>query len=135
MKLPSDLDLKLLRKGLRKKLPPQIKDGDHGYLPKLGEFKVLSKNSELYLEWRLLDQSNREVKIAKWLDLCKEINFEHERLEIGYMLHEMYSNKAKEIRDSIGHPMLAIQYADPYEELANRWKHWGIVQAGFMLRL
>lgn len=135
MKLPNQTELQALRKGLRKQMPPKINEGDNGCFPKIGKFKVLIKNSELHIEWQLLNKSDSEIKIANWMDLCKNEDLEMERLELGYLIHKMYKIEAKKVRDSIGHPLTAIQYAAPYEEIADRWMHWAIVPAGFMLKL
>ena len=136
MILPDQQQIQILRKGLRKKLPPKIHDDISFIDSSLGEIQVLTKDSELYIKWKIFDNNpESDFKVEKWNNLCLDPQLENDLLEIGILGFEIFDKKAKEVRDSIGHPMAALQQSYPIEELAERWKHWGIVPAGFMLGL
>lgn len=46
------------------------------------------------------------------------------RIAVGLMAAGVFKGIAKEVRDSIGHPLTAIRESAPYEDMAEAWAAW-----------
>jgi hypothetical protein len=96
--------------------------------------KFTSDDDDFKVEWVSFDGDNKsDLKQASWQELCTDPNFEHRRLEIGFIFSRLLEIHAQKVMDSIGHPITAFEEAEPYRAEAKRWKHWALVPAGHML--
>jgi len=136
MKLPTQEELKALRKGLRKRKCPLIFDGMWCSEPGIGGIKVSAAESGFHIEWVSFNSGVKsDLKHAEWNSLCSDVNFEIQRFEIGIVVSEILLAQGQKVMDSIGHPIDAFNEAKPYRDAADDWKHWAIVRAGHMLGL
>jgi len=136
MKLPTQLELQALRKGLRKRKLPRVFDGMWCSEPGIGGIKVTAKGSDFHIEWVSFNGGLKsELKHADWDSLCSDVDFEIQRFEIGIVVSEILLAQGQKVIDSIGHPIDAFNEAKPYRDAADDWKHWAIVKAGHMLGL
>lgn len=136
MKIPSQAELEVLRKGKRKRKVPKIFDGMWASEPGVGGVKFTLNDLDYLVEWVTSDNGIiSPQKTASWKSLCQDPDHEMYRLEIGLTLSELFGINARRIMDSIGHPMTAIYEAKPYLAEAENWKHWAIVKSGHMLGL
>ena len=136
MKLPTELELQSLRKGLRKRKLPRVFDGMWCSEPGIGGVKVTAKGSDFHIEWVSFDEGVKSaIKHADWNSLCSECSLEMQRLEIGMVVSEISLAQGQQVMGSIGHPIDAFNEAKPYRDVAESWKHWGLVKAGHMLGL
>ena len=134
MIFPKSEDLQQLRKGLRKRNPPKIFSGLWCSQPGIGGMRVVAAEEDFTIEWVYFEHGARsEMKRASWKELCNDPVLESERLQIGCVVSEIYKIQGAGIRDSIGHPVAAMQQAKPYFDDADSWRHWGLVKAGHML--
>jgi hypothetical protein len=140
--LPTIEELKLLRKGLRKKALPEI-----DLLPPefsyegVGKFSKKKVDSDISIVWTI---RNCEPKYCMFSNLCLENEQEMNRLEFGWMI----ANFAR--LDSLLYlsQMRPISYEDHHQnqfnknylkqknhflKIENNWRHWAIVPAGHML--
>jgi len=139
--LPSVDDLKLLKKGLRKKpvpdvslLPNEFKYED------VGEFHKKIIGTAVSFAWKT---PNVQIKECFFIDLCIKKEHEIDRLQFGWMI----ANFA--LLDGMNHlsKMRPISYSDFHQNLFNKqyskehkhfqkienvWRHWAIVPAGHM---
>jgi hypothetical protein len=74
-----------------------------------------------------------DLKKASWHALCTNPDFEHQRLEIGFIFAQLLEIHAQKVMDSIGHPVAAFKDAAHYRADSEQWEHWAIVSAGHML--
>jgi hypothetical protein len=136
MKLPTQQELQSLRKGLRKRKLPRVFDGMWCSEPGIGGMKVTAFRSDFHIEWVSFDEGVKSaIKHADWISLCLESSQEMQRLEIGMVVSEISLAQGQQVMDSIGHPIAAFNEAKPYRDVAESWKHWGLVKAGHMLGL
>ena len=136
MKLPTQLELQALRKGLRKRKLPRIFDGMWCSEPGIGGMKVTASGAGFNIEWVSFDEGVKTaLKHADWSSLCLDSSQEMQRLEIGLVVSEIMLAQGQKVMDSIGHPIDAFNEAKPYRDSAENWKHWGLVIAGHMLGL
>jgi len=141
-KLPTDLEIKLIRKGLRKKMVPDISllPNEFGY-EEVGQFSKELINGSIVFQW--MTNSYESPKSRSYQDLCMNEDSEKDRLELGWMIADFARI------DAMSHlsQMRPISYADHHQNLFNRqyakqkrhfekieneWRHWSIVSAGHM---
>ncbi len=133
MNLPNRSELSALRKGLRKQKLPRVFDGMWGSEPGIGGVKFTSDAEDFRVEWVSFDGDVKsDLKEASWRALCTDPDFEHQRLEIGFIFSQLLEIHAQKVMDSIGHPITSFEEAEPYRAEAKRWKHWALVPAGHM---
>lgn len=136
MKLPTNVELQSLRKGLRKRKLPRVFDGMWCSEPGIGGVKMTAAGSDFHVEWVSFNNGVKsEPKQAEWSNLCSNPNFEMLRFEIGLVIFEILQSQGQKVMDSIGHPIDAFNEAKPYRDAADEWKHWATVRAGHMLGL
>ena len=71
MKLPTQLELQALRKGLRKRKLPRVFDGMWCSEPGIGGMKVTAIGSDFNIEWVSFDEGVKSaIKHADWSSLC-----------------------------------------------------------------
>ena len=140
--LPNKEELKLIRKGLRKKLIPNIE-----LLPSAFEYDGVGKftkelnGSDVYLSWETANGTPNNHLLS---ELCMNAEYEFKRLEFGWMI----ANFAKIDSASYLSQMRPISYEDRnqnqfnkkyekqekhFQKIENEWRHWAIVPAGHML--
>ena len=134
MNLPTAEQLAELRKGLRRRKKPEIFAGMHWAAPGIGIIQVQGAGDDFRVEWQWCGGPSQHTrKHGLWRTLCISDEFELERFELGTLADLILQAHAKQISDSIGHPMVAYREAGPYLDSAARWRHWGRVRAGHML--
>ncbi|NOU14059.1 MAG: hypothetical protein HOO92_08880 [Methylococcaceae bacterium] len=133
---PTPEELQLLRKGLRKQKIPEMLVDWHGGHPELGEFTIISKNAETFVEWNAKTSNKKHFGLD---DLCNDPNLELERLEFGWLIANLAElDKLHEFED-INIPDPAYEMEEKarvwnfYEKIEKRWRHWAIVPAKHML--
>lgn len=140
--LPNKEELKLIRKGLRKKEVPNIE-----LLPPnfeyegVGKFAKESIDSDVSLVWETANGTANNHLLS---ELCMSAENELKRLEFGWMI----ANFAKLDSTSYLSQMRPISYEDRhqnqfnkqyekqeknFQKIENDWRHWAIVPAGHML--
>ena len=133
MKLPTQEELELLRKGLRKRKLPKVFDGMWCSEPGIGGMKVSVVGSDFHITWVSFEGGVKSAfKQAEWSSLCSDPNLEMERFEIGRVVSDIFEAQGQEVMNSIGHPIDAFKEAKPYRDAAHEWKHWAMVKAGHM---
>lgn len=136
MKRPSQDELQILRKGLRKRKVPKVFENLCCSEPGIGGVRVTALGKDYQIEWvTFVDGVKLEPRTAFWSELCTHEALEVDRFEIGFIVSEIMQCQAKAVMDSIGHPMAALKEAEPYRKAAEDWKHWGTVKAGHMTGL
>lgn len=127
--LPTKEQLPTLRKGLRKRKAPVVRSGMHGSFCTVGSFSVTSMADTFVIEWC---QNGHGIKSAEFRALCTDPTLELDRLELGWLISKMFDLEAKQIMDSIGHPIDAFNAAAEPRKNADDWRHWAKVKAGHM---
>lgn len=134
MHLPSHQELETLRKGLRKRKPPNVFDGMWVSEPGIGGIKLCADGDDFKIDWVVFKSGIKSpLRQVQWSALCHQPEFEMERLEIGIMVAAALEEQGKKVRDSIGHPVEALREAEPFIKAAEIWRHWALVKAGHML--
>lgn len=141
-KAPTIDELRLIRKGLRKKIIPDV-----NLLPEefryegIGGFSKKIERGSPTFEWSLSEST--PTKAATFHDLCMEKDHEMDRLEFGWLI----ANIARV--DGITHlqKMRPISYEEHhqdqfakhysiqkkhFEKIEKQWRHWSVVPAGHM---
>lgn len=126
---PSPDQLQALRKGLRRRKVPTIRQGMRGSFDDLGAFVARQDEGGLMVEWMF---KGSQKKAALFAELCSEPAREIDRLELGWLIANMFDAEAQRIMDAIGHPMEAIRESAEPRKLADDWRHWAIVKPGHM---
>ena len=118
------------RKSMRKKRPV-INNGDHGGHEDLGFFTV-HIDEEPFIEWSL---KGGDTKKFSYLELSENQNLEFERLEVGWLIGNIYSlNKMIHIQ-GMGGPAgesWLKEYArvsNWYEKNEKNWYEWAVAKA------
>jgi hypothetical protein len=140
--LPTLDQLKLIRKGLRKKKLP-----DFSLLPTKFEYDGVGKfvmeiiDSDYSIEWKT---DGSEIKKSSFNHLCVDSEKELDRLEFGWMIADFarldginHLRKIQRISNSDYHQDLfnkeyALQLKH-FQGIENVWRHWAIVPANQML--
>jgi hypothetical protein len=130
---PTAEELPGLRKGLRKRAVPHVFDGMWSSQPGIGGVIFNRDGSTYRVEWVAgASEKVQPRKKAMFDELCKRPEMELERLEIGYLLHDLCAHQASEVMNSMGGPNEAMSATAPIWKAADDWKHWGLVPAGHM---
>ena len=140
--LPNLEQLKLIRKGLRKKKIPDL-----SLLPNkfecdgVGKFAMKIIDSDYSIEWKT---DGSEIKNSSFIHLCVDSAKELDRLAFGWMIADFarldgisHLNKIQRIFNSDFHQDLfnkeyALQQKH-FQSIENVWRHWSIVPSGHML--
>lgn len=140
--LPTLDQLRLIRKGLRKKKMPDI-----SLLPAEFEYEGVGKfvkkvvNSDYLIEW---ETQGKETKKSTFINLCVDSEQELDRLVFGWMIADFarldcinYLRKMRPISYSDFHQnQFNKQYVSQqrhFQRIENVWRHWAIVPASHML--
>jgi hypothetical protein len=140
--LPNSDQLKLIRKGLRKKKIPDL-----SLLPNefecdgVGKFAMKIIDSDYSIEWKT---DGSEIKNSSFIHLCVDSAKELERLAFGWMIADFarldginHLSKIDRISNSDFHQDLfnkeyALQQKH-FQGIENVWRHWAIVPVSHML--
>ena len=140
--LPNLDQLKLIRKGLRKKKIPDL-----SLLPNkfecdgVGKFAMKIIDSDYSIEWKT---DGSEIKNSSLIHLCVDSAKELDRLAFGWMIADFarldginHLSKIHRISNSDFHQDLfnkeyALQQKH-FQGIENVWRHWAIVPASHML--
>ena len=140
--LPTLDQLKLIRKGIRKKKIP-----DFSLLPNEFEYDGVGKfvldiiDTEYFIEWKT---DHSEIKKSSLNNLCVDSEKELDRLELGWMIADFarldginHLRKIHRISNSDYHQdLFNKEYASQqkhFQAIENVWRHWAIVPASHML--
>ena len=130
---PTPAELPGLRKGLKKRALPKAFDGLWASQPGIGGFVFEQDGDDLRAEW-VAGASEKEQPRKKemFLELCHSPDKEQERLELGWLIADLFTHHAQEVLHSIPGPNEAMREASPFWKMADNWKHWALVPAGHM---
>ena len=123
-------ELEQMRKGLRQRKPPKIRDGMHGSADDGQHFAVRKTDGEFWIDWKV--NPGDGMRSRRFHDLCVLPELELERYELGTLVADILQGLANEILQSIPDPMMAMKEAAPYQRLESSWRHWACVAAGHM---
>ena len=130
--LPTKEQLPALRKGLRKREAPTVRAGMHGSFCTVGSFSVTPMDDTFVIEW---SRNGHDSKSAEFRALSTDPTLELDRLELGWLISNMFDLEVQRIMDSIGHPIDAFNAAAESRKKADVWRHWAKVKAGYMVGL
>ena len=140
--LPNLDQLKLIRKGLRKKKIPDL-----SLLPNqfecdgVGKFAMKIIDSDYSIEWKT---DGSEIKNSSFIHLCVDSAKELDRLAFGWMIADFarldginHLSKIHRISNSDFHQDLfnkeyALQQKH-FQSIENVWRHWSIVPSCHMI--
>jgi len=140
--LPTLDQLKLIRKGLRKKKIPNF-----SLLPNefeydgVGKFVMEIIDTDYFIEWKT---DGSAIKKSSLNHLCVDSGKELDRLEFGWMIADFarldgitHLRKIQRISNSDYHQdIFNKEYASQqkhFQGIENVWRHWAIVPASHML--
>ena len=140
--MPTNDELTLIRKGLRKKVVPDIT-----LLPKefryerVGHFQKKLLRQSWIFHWTT--EESGLPKSRSYQELCASKGAENDRLELGWMIANFaridafaHLSQMRPIGYEDHHQdLFAKQYATQkrhFERIESGWRHWAIVPAGHM---
>ena len=140
--IPTLDQLKLIRKGLRKKKIPDL-----SLLPTefeydgVGKFAMKVIDSDYSIEWKT---DGSELKNFTFIQLCVDSEKELDRLAFGWMIADFarldglnHLRKIQRISNSDYHQdLFNKEYATQqkhFQSIENVWRHWSIVPSSHML--
>ncbi len=128
---PRQEEIAKLRKGLRKsKLPEYMRDGFYGNHAALGRFKVFHNGSGLELTWCI---AGGEEKSASLDRLCQSPEKEADRLEVGWLILNMFELDQRNEREHIASPKEIMRVISRYSRHIDSWRNWALVPAGHFI--
>lgn len=141
-KLPTLVQLKLIRKGLRKKKIPDVfllpnefaHDG-------IGKFQKEDMGSDCSLVWTTEDCQSKTFSFHQ---LCFNTDLELDRLEFGWMIADFarkdgvnyLSNMRPKSYSDFHQNQFNKEFAREkkhFQKIEHSWRHWAVVPAGHML--
>jgi hypothetical protein len=127
--LPTAETLVIKRNKARKRKVPKVDVGSAGHLPGVGQFKIIEVDGAVCLEWQMADS---ETKRFTFDDLSQNPDLEAQRLEVGWLIANLWMIEGRKVRDAIPGPNEAMRESSRYFEAEDRWRHWSQVSAGHM---
>lgn len=128
--LPLLPQLEAMRRKARKKKVPQLPLGTHGRLPEVGEFRITDVSGVVHLEWQLSGTAWRSYSFG---ELSRDPDLAGERLEVGWLVANLWLLEGHRVRASIPGPNEAMRESARFFDAEDRWRHWAQVSAGHML--
>lgn len=118
----------------KKIVPPKVADGDHFDHPQLGGFSI-SYDTEFHIEWFI---RKRKRKIRSLVELSERADLESERLEVGWLVGNLFSLCRIHDLERFGVPR-GEQGLREYARLANwynkkeaMWYQWAVARRKFI---
>ena len=131
--VPSENDLPMLRKGLRKMKLPEICNGFNGCNDRLGKFTAVVEDDSsngIVFEWNMFGS---DKKTALFDDLCRKPELESDRLELGWLIMNMHALDRMHEVDQIADPNAIMQTIKWFSSREAQWHRWALVPAGHMI--
>jgi hypothetical protein len=122
--------LTVMRKNARKRKVPNIEVGSSGRLPGVGEFRIVENGGVVCLEWQMADG---EPKRLAFDALSRDPDLAEQRLEVGWLIANLWMVKGRRVRDAIPGPNEAMRESARYFDAEERWRYWAQVAAGHMV--
>lgn len=129
--IPSAEALVEIRKTIKKKRRPSVRDGEHGGHEELGFFSIRVEN-EPYIIWNL--KAGEEKKVS-YKNLCELVEYELARLEVGWLIGNIYTlNKLIDL-ERLGVPAGEsalkefARISNWYENKEKTWYEWAVAKA------
>lgn len=128
--LPEPADLDVMRRKARKRKVPQLQVDAHGRLPGVGEFKIIEVSGTIHLEWQV---GGGAWKRFSFDELSKNPDLAGERLEVGWLIANLWLLQGRAVRNAIPGPNEAMRESARFFDAEDRWRHWAQVHAGHMI--
>jgi hypothetical protein len=117
-------------KTLKAKELPEVYHDTSGAWDGIGSFQFGKFGDELMVEWQLC---NRGKKSALFSELCRSVDKEGDRRELGQLIADVISKVADREMKVIPGYNDAVRYTAPLRKSESEWRHWASVPAGHML--
>jgi hypothetical protein len=131
---PNPTEILELRKGLKKKKLPDVVDEMCGDVPEIGCFSVQQINNEFEIQWRVYgNEQSEEMTTATFKDLSFLPEMASKRYELGMLIFTIIYAYGNEMLNAIPGPREAMQEANHYYGIAQKWEQWAIVETGWFL--
>lgn len=128
--LPKAEHLEAMGRKARKKKVPHLPADLHGQLPGIGEFKIVDAGGTIHLEWQIQDGPRKRFGFD---ELSRDVGLASERLEVGWLIADLWLAHGHRIRNSIPSPNEAMRESARFFDAEDRWRHWAQVPAGHMI--
>ena len=136
-KIPTKEELPAYREGVIKMKIPEFELYDNGDHVELGGFKVFfDDNDGFFFEWHIADCDKKKFAFSA---LCNKPELEFERLELGWLIGNIYSlNKIHDL-ESVGVPYNEYMFNERarldnwYAERETPWYQWAVASPGQMI--
>ncbi|MBP0447316.1 hypothetical protein J8J14_21325 [Roseomonas sp. SSH11] len=128
--LPKTEDLEAVRRKARKRKVPQLQVDAYGRLPGVGDFKIIDVSGTAHLEWQMQDGACKRFSFD---ELSRNPGLAGERLEVGWLVANLWLLQGRRVRDSIPGPNEAMRESARFFDAEDRWRHWAQVPAGHMI--
>jgi hypothetical protein len=119
-----------MRRKARRRKVPQLQVDAHGRLPGVGEFKIIDVSGTVHLEWQMQDGAWKRFSFD---ELSRNPGLASERLEVGWLVANLWLLQGRRVRDSIPGPNEAMRESARFFDAEDRWRHWAQVPAGHMI--
>jgi len=126
--IPTQAELEIHRKSRKKIKVPNFKANDFGGHAALGQFFV-KLEGDLYFEWNIVGMETKRYPFA---DLCERSDLEMERLELGWLIGNIYRlNKIHDLeRRGVPYDEATqnerARVSNWYEKREAMWYRWGM---------
>jgi hypothetical protein len=133
--IPTTAEISAHRKNLGKIKLPTFKANDFGGHEELGQFVVVH-DGDFYFEWHLAGKENKRYKFD---ELCDQPDLELERLELGWLIGNIYSLNEIHDLENLGVPhdeYTLKEYArltNWYGKRETMWYRWAVSAPRHML--
>lgn len=121
-------------KKIRIKSLPKVFDGMGGSEDELGHVRFYLKKNGMQVEWAIVGKS---TKTAPWKELCTNISFQTERIELGFLLSNiLFQDYRSRILDALSvmsqmtkpsrHSLESLADARETLSLYKAWRYWSL---------
>lgn len=115
---------------------PTVFDGMGGSQDELGHVSFYLKNNDMQVEWTA---TGKTTKTALWRDLCTNMSFQRERVELGFLLSNiLFEDYRGRIMDALStmshmdkpssHSLESLADAKETLSLYKSWRYWALSQ-------
>lgn len=117
---PTPEELSTKRKGVRKFKLPTFTNGEYASHPQIGSYKVFF-NDIPYFEWQVVGEENKR---ASFNDLCTKDERKLDRLNLGWLIADLYSFQKNIDIQHIADPYETMRLLSWYAKIENPWRRW-----------